>query len=71
MNRFIIALFVAGFLYACGGKQTDESTLTEAEESQLIDETSEELNSRVNDISNQADSINHVADSLLNTLNSN
>ena len=71
MKRLIIMLIASIMLCACGGKPTEESTLTEAEETQLVDETSKELNSRVDDISNQADSINNVADSLLNSLNSN
>ena len=69
MKKIVIVLFAACMLYACSGKQTEDSTLSETEESQLVEEASEELNTRVDDISNQADSINNVADSLLNTLN--
>lgn len=69
MKKIILAFFIAFALYACGGKQTSENQpLTEAEESQLVEEASEDLNSRVNDISTQADSLNNAVDSLLKTV---
>jgi hypothetical protein len=70
MKKLILVIFIASVLHACGGKQnTEENTLTEEQESQMVDEASEDLNDRVNDISNQADSLNLAVDSLLNTLN--
>ncbi len=68
MKKIIIVFFTAFVLYACGGKQAEEQTLTEAEETQMVQEASEELNSRVKDISTQADSLNHAVDSLLKTI---
>ena len=67
MKKIILLLFVA-IACACGSKQNTEEITTE-EETQLVEEASQELNSRVNDITNQADSLNQAVDSLLNTMN--
>lgn len=70
MKKLIFMIFIVFALNACGGKQNaEENALTEEQESQMVDEASEDLNDRVNDISNQADSLNLAVDSLLNTLN--
>lgn len=68
MKKLILTFFVAFALYACGGKQTDEQTLTAEEENQFVDDATEELNLRVDELSAQADSLNNAIDSLLNTL---
>lgn len=68
MKKIIVLFFVASVLYACGGKQAEEQTLSEAEETQLVEEAVEDLNSRVKDISIQADSLNNAVDSLLKTI---
>ena len=69
MKKIILTFFIAFALYACGGKETtEEQTLTETEENQLVEEASDDLNTRVNEISTQADSLNNAVDSLLNTV---
>jgi hypothetical protein len=69
MKKIILMFFIAFALDACGGKETtDAQTLTETEENQLVEEASDDLNTRVNDISTQADSLNNAVDSLLKTV---
>lgn len=70
MKKIILMVFIAFALYACGGKETTETqTLTETEQNQLVEEVSNDLNTRVNEISTQADSLNNAVDSLLRTDN--
>jgi uncharacterized protein YcfL len=67
MKKSAFILVITLMLLACGGKESTE-TLTKEQEDQVVEETSQELNQRINDISTQVDSLTKAADSLLNSI---
>lgn len=70
MKKIIAVLIIALTVVACGGKQAPaEQPLTSEQETEFVDEVTDELNTRVTEIATEADSLNSAVDSLLQTIN--